>query len=284
MERTKVRGSLRRKNRKLGLNAFISFLLLAYILPLYYVVNNAFKDSTFISRQPFHITPESFSTDNLVDAFNRMDYLNSLSNSAIVLVMTMVILVISGSLAGFGITYAKNKTLNTVYLTYIALISMPLQIAMIPLMVLMRDLNLGNTHLGMALIYTAIYMPFVVFLYTGFMRSIPRDLIEAAKIDGCSPVGIYIKIYMPLLTTITGMVIILRGVSTWNDLFVPIIVVSRAHMYTLTQQLFIFSASRVGQWDLLFAGTFLSMVPLMILFLAMQKTFIKGIMSGSIKG
>jgi len=279
-----ARGSLRKKNRKIGLNILISVILLSYILPLYYVLNNAFKESVYISRQPFYLTPATFSLENITEAFRKMDFINSFTNSATVLVMSMVLLVIIGSLAGFGITYAKNRTLNTVYLTYIALISMPLQIAMVPLIMLMRDLNLGNTHLGMALIYNAIYMPFVVFLYTGFMRSIPRDLIEAAKIDGCSPVGIYVRIFMPLLTTITGMVIILRGVSTWNDLFVPLIVISRSQMYTLTQQLFIFAGSRMGQWDMVFGATVLCILPIMVLFLAMQKTFIKGIMAGSIKG
>jgi raffinose/stachyose/melibiose transport system permease protein len=193
-------------------------------------------------------------------------------------------LVIFGSLAGFGITYAKNKTLNAVYLIYIALISLPLQIAMVPLIVLMRKLGLTDTHLGMALIYSAVYLPFVVFLYTGFMRGIPRDLIEAAKIDGCNPFTMYVKIFMPLLTTITGVVVILRGVSTWNDLFVPLIVVNKAGMYTLPMKLYFFATSRQGQWHIVFGATFLCMIPIIVLFLAMQKTFIKGIMAGSIKG
>ena len=276
--------SLRRKNRKIGLNILIIFILLIYILPLYYVINNAFKESRYISAQPFLLTPATFSLDNIVEAFQRMNYIQSFANSAIVLVMTMTMLVIVGSLAGFGITYARNKTLNRVYLTYIALISLPLQIAMVPLIMLMRDLGLSNTHLGMALIYNAIYMPFVVFLYTGFMRSIPRDLIEAAKIDGCNPFGIYLRIFMPLLPTITGMVIILRGVSTWNDLFVPLIVVNRDAMYTLTMRLFIFAGSRMGQWDMVFGATVLCIIPIIALFLALQKTFVKGVMAGSIKG
>jgi len=279
-----ARGSLRRRNRKVGLNILISFILLFYIFPLYYVLNNAFKASEYISRQPFYLTPGTFSLNNITEAFNQMNYINSFYNSTVVLIMAMALLVIAGSLAGFGITYARNRTLNRFYLGYIALISMPLQIAMVPLMKLMRDFSLTNTHLGMALIYSAIYMPFVIFLYTGFMRSVPRDLIDAAKIDGCNPAGIYYRVFMPLLTTITGMVIIIRGVSAWNDLFVPLIVVSRANMYTLTQQLYVFASSRIGRWDMIFGATFLCIIPIMVLFLAMQKTFIKGIMAGSIKG
>ena len=273
-----------RKNRKIFLNIIIMAVMLLYLLPLWYVINNAFKVRRFISLQPFYLTPATFTFDNIIEAFTRMEYMSSLKNSVIVVVLTCCILVILGSLAGFGITYAKNKTLDGVYLVYIALISLPLQIAMVPLIVLMRNLGLTDTHIGMALIYNAVYLPFVVFLYTGFMRGIPRDLIEAAKIDGCNPLGIYIRVFMPLLTTITGVVIILRGVSTWNDLFVPLIVVNRSSMYTLPMKLYFFATSRQGQWHMVFGATFLCMIPIIVLFLAMQRTFIKGIMSGSIKG
>ena len=273
-----------RHKRKLGLNIVIMFFMLLYLFPLYYILNNAFKERAWISRNPFFLTPEMFTMENITEAFVRMDYTRTLYNSVVVVIMMCVILIILGSLAGFGITYANNKTLNTAYLIYIALISMPLQIAMVPLMVRLRDMGLTDTHLGMALVFNAIYLPFVVFLYTGFMRTIPRDLIEAARIDGCGAFSIYLKIFMPLLTTITGVVVILRGVSAWNDLFVPLIVVNRGNMYTLPMMLHFFATSREGASDMIFGATFLSMIPIIILFLAMQKTFIKGIMAGSIKG
>jgi len=276
--------SLHRKKGKIGLNVAIMVILLVYLLPLWYVLNNAFKERKFISSQPFFVTAQSFTFSNIAEAFQKMEYLTALRNSVYVVVLTCMMLVILGSLAGFGIVYAKTKTLNAVYLGYIALISLPLQIAMVPLIVLMRSIGLTDTHVGMALIYNAMYLPFVVFLYTGFMRSIPRDLIEAARIDGCRSFAIYIRVFMPLLTTITGMVVILRGVSTWNDLFVPLIIVNKGAMYTLPMKLYIFATSRMGQWHIVFGATFLCMIPIIALFLAMQKTFIKGIMAGSIKG
>ena len=276
--------SLKWKNRKIGLNIIIMTIMILYILPLWYILNNAFKIRKYISQQPFWVTREMFTFNNIIEAFTKMEYMSSFKNSVIVVAFTCVMLVVFGSLAGFGITYARNKTLDGVYLAYIALISLPLQIAMVPLIVLMRQLNLTDTHIAMALIYNAIYLPFVVFLYTGFMRSIPRDLIEAAKIDGCNPFSIYIRIFMPLLTTTTGVVVILRGVSTWNDLFVPLIVVNKPSMYTLPMKLYFFASSRQGQWHIVFGATFLCIIPIMVLFLVMQKTFIKGIMSGSLKG
>ena len=272
------------KNKKIGLNVVMMIIMLLYLLPLWFVVNNAFTERAYIATNPFYVTPATFTVDNVVEAFYRMDYMRALFNSSLVLVLTCAMLVILGSLAGFGITYARNKPLNTAYLIYIALISMPLQIAMVPLMVMLRNFGLTDTHLGMALVYNAIFLPFVVFLYTGFMRTIPRDLIDAAKIDGCNAFGVYLRIFMPLLTTITGVVIILRGVTAWNDLFVPLIVVNRGDMYTLPMMLHFFAAGRQGQWNILFGATFLAAIPIIILFIAMQKTFIKGIMSGSIKG
>ena len=275
--------SLRRRNRKVGLNIFLMSVMIMYLLPLWYVLNNAFKQKKYISSQPFYVTPAMFTFDNIIESFVKMGYIISFRNSVIVVALTCIILVILGSMAGFGITYAKSRALDRLYYTYIALISMPLQIAMVPLIVLLRILGLTDTHVGMAFIYNAMYLPFVVFLYTGFMRSIPRELIEAAKIDGCTPFGIYIRIFMPMLATITGIVVSMRGVSTWNDLFVPLIVVNKPSMYTLAQKLYFFASSLNAQWHIVFGATFLCVIPVIVLFLALQKTFVRSIMSGSIK-
>lgn len=276
--------STRKAGGKIALNAVMMAVALAYLLPLWYVLNNSFKVKSFISKQPFYLTAKSFTLNNIAEAFDKMEYLVAVKNSLLTTALTIIMLVIFGSLAGFGITYAKSKPLEYAYTAYVAVISIPLQIAMVPLIVMMRRIGLTDSYLGMAFIYNASYLPFIVFLYTGFMRTIPRELIDSAKIDGCGPLKIYLKIFMPLITTITGVVIIIRGVSCWNDLFVPLIVVSKPSMFTLPLKLYVFATAQEGQWHIVFGGVFLCIIPIIILFFAMQKTFIKGIMSGSIKG
>jgi raffinose/stachyose/melibiose transport system permease protein len=116
------------------------------------------------------------------------------------------------------------------------------------------------------------------------MRTIPKELPESATIDGCGPFKSYLYIYMPLLKTITGIVLILRGVAIWNDLLVPLIVISKSSLYPLTLNLYVFTTSKVGQWDMIFGGTVLVCLPIVIFFLLFQKSFIKGVLAGSVKG
>ena len=151
-------------------------------------------------------------------------------------------------------------------------------------MLLAAFMGVFGSYLGLALVYSAMFMPFIVFLYTGFMRSLPMEIMESARIDGCSYFQAYVHIYMPLLKTITGIVLVLRGVYVWNDLQVPLIVINDPAKQTLQQRLYVFAQSRIGNFDLVFAGALIVCLPMVILFLLMQKSFIKGVMAGSIKG
>ena len=274
----------RNNHVKIGAHAFLVFVALLYLLPLWYVFNNSFKENRYISSNPFFITSESFTLDNIKNAFKLLSYPTSLLNSVVTLVLSCVLLIVCGSLASFGITYANSKSLNSMYTFFVALITVPFQIAMVPLVIMLKNIGLNNSFIGVACIYSAMYLPFVIFLYTGFMRGIPNEMMESANIDGCNALKTYFYIYMPLLKTTTGIILILRGVAIWNDLLVPLIAINSPSMFTLQQKLYTFTASRVGKWDIIFGGTVLVCFPIVILFLLLQKTFIKGVMAGSVKG
>lgn len=281
-----AKSSIRRKKRLRAVlsNGGMMLVMLFYLLPFWYVLNNALKERRFISLQPFYLTAESFTLDNLVNAFQKMDYLSSFINSLITLLLSCGLFVLLGSMTAYGITIAQHKLFERAYVFFVALIALPFQVAMVPLITMLNTMHLTDSFLGLSLIYAAMFMPFVVFLYTGFMRDIPADLLESARIDGCSYPQAYLFIYMPLLKTATGIVLILRGVYVWNDLQVPLIVINSPARHTLQQKLYVFAQSRIGNFDLVFASALLVCLPLVILFLSMQKTFIRGIMSGSVKG
>jgi raffinose/stachyose/melibiose transport system permease protein len=258
--------------------------MLFYLFPLWYALNNAFKKPKFIAMHPFTLSSQSFTFDNIINSFRMLHYPIALFNSVIILILSCAMLVILGSLAAYGIVMASNKFMNNVYTLFVALISVPIQIAIVPMILVLKKLSLINSFLGVALIYSGALLPFVIFLYTGFMRTIPKELPESATIDGCGPFKSYLYIYMPLLKTITGIVLILRGVAIWNDLLVPLIVISKSSLYPLTLNLYVFTTSKVGQWDMIFGGTVLVCLPIVIFFLLFQKSFIKGVLAGSVKG
>ena len=275
----------RRKRAKVILtNGIMILIMLFYLLPFWYVINNAFKEKSYISLRPFTIRPEIFTFDSIISAFQKMNYTTTFLNSLIVLVLSCTIFVIVGSMTAYGICISGNKWLNYLYVFFVSLIALPFQAAMVPLVSLLKNLGLSESYLGLALVYSAMFMPFIVFLYTGFMRSLPMEIMESARIDGCSYFQAYVHIYMPLLKTITGIVLVLRGVYVWNDLQVPLIVINDPAKQTLQQRLYVFAQSRIGNFDLVFAGALIVCLPMVILFLLMQKSFIKGVMAGSIKG
>ncbi len=265
-------------------NGFMMLIMIFYLLPFWYVVNNAFKEKSYISLTPFTITPEIFTLENIHSAFEKMDYLSTFLNSFMVLILSCSIFIIVGSMAAYGIYIANHKGFQMLYVMFVSLIAFPFQAAMVPLVSLLRTLHLSDHFLGLALIYSAMFMPFVVFLYSGFIRSLPRELMESARIDGGSYFKIYVYIYMPLLKTVTGIILVLRGVYVWNDLQVPLIVINDSTKQTLQQRLYVFAQSRIGNFDLVFAGALLVCLPMVMLFLLMQKSFIKGVMAGSVKG
>lgn len=263
---------------------FLALVSVISAVPLYYVLLNAFKKPEFIQVEPLILTPGSFTLANLARTFRVMRYPEALMNNVILLVITCSILVVIGSMAGYAIAVSGSRVLNTYYLISVLVITVPFQIMMVPLIIIMKKTNLINNYFGTSLVYVAVSLPIVIFLYTGFMRSLPKELSEAAIVDGCGMIRTYIYIFMPLMKVVTGTVLILRGQAIWNDLLVPILTISKSSMTPLPLRLYAFASQRLTSWDLVFGGTLLCSLPVIALFLSLQKYFIHGIVAGAVKG
>jgi raffinose/stachyose/melibiose transport system permease protein len=276
-----------RARSRVGVNVVMILIVLVLVTPLWYVINNAFKVEPEILRRPLLLLPSAVTLDSVIRSFATMKYPVTFMNSAIVLSVSCLFLISLGSLAAFGIAMANSRMLNAVYIVLVAMITLPFQLAMVPLIFLLKSLGLVNTYLGIALIYTGWFLPFVVFLYTGFIRTVPRELEEAGRVDGCGLLRSFISIYIPLLKSITGTVLILRGVPIWNDLLVPIITITRSTMSTLPLRLYSFvgtPGSSAIRWNLVFGSTFIVSVPILLVFLFLQRYFVRGVVAGAVKG
>lgn len=262
----------------------LATLTLFTFMPLWYVICNAFKKKEYILRNPFFITPDTFTIDSIVRAFKVMDYPSTLLNNVIILAISSLMLIIFGSMAGFAIAITNSKILNKYYVLLIMIMTLPFQLAMVPLVSMMRKMNLINNYFGISIVFAAFSLPFAIFLYTGYMKSLPKELSEAAIIDGCNTFEAYYYIYMPLLKAVTGTIIILKGVFIWNDLLIPIVTITKSSMTPLSLKLYSFASVRLTSWDLVFAGTLLVSLPVTILFILFQGVFISGIATGAVKG
>jgi raffinose/stachyose/melibiose transport system permease protein len=280
---------LRRHRRlpRLGVNVVMIVVSLFLALPLWYVLNNAFKVEQEILRQPLVLLPSTATFANVVRAFTAMNYPLRFMNSVVILVLSCAFLVSLGILAAFGIAMARSRLLNGVYTLLVAMITLPFQLAMVPLIFMLKGLGLMNTYWGTALVYSGWFLPFVIFIYTGFMRTIPRELEEAGRVDGCGLFRSLVSIYIPLLKSVTGTVLILRGVPIWNDLLVSLITLSRSTMSTLPLKLYSFIGTYGAagtKWTLVFGGTVIVSAPILLVFLFLQRYFVRGAVAGAVKG
>jgi len=252
--------------------------------PIYYFVIGAFKQRTDIVRYPLTITSEMFTGGNFSYALDKMQFFTALRNTGAITVASLLIVIFCGSLAGFAISRVNLKIFKVYYSALIALMVVPFIGTVIPLVVQSVQLNIYNTMIGPILIHSAWQLPFSVFLYTGFMRGLPKELEEAAYIDGCSMFKVYFRIFLPLLAPVTATCCIRSGITIWNDYLVSNALLNNARMPTMMVGVRLFFGERVTEYGYAFAGVIAASLPIIVLFLSLQKYFIKGLTAGSLKG
>ncbi len=257
------------------------------LIPIYYFVIGAFKGRMDIVKFPLEVDwsmVKKVGFDNFVYAFKRMKMLDALKNTGTITLTSLAIVVACSSLAGFVIARVDRKLFKAFYTVIIALMVVPFIGCLIPVVIQSTQLGTYNTLLGCILIQAAWNLPFSVFLYAGFMRALPKELEEAAYIDGCSMMGTYFRIFLPLLAPVTATCCIRAGVGIWNDFLVSNSLLNGAQTPTLMVGVNMFFGSRKTEYGYAFAGIILASLPIVIMFLFLQKYFIKGLAAGAVKG
>jgi len=259
------------------------FTVIILSFPLYLMLVISLKTEAEILKAPFAI-PQAILLSNYLNAAKQMNLWTILPNSIIITVGALVCLLLFGSMAAYPIARMPSKFSGLLYLFFLSGLTMPFQSAMIPLYKVMKGFDLINTHHGMILLYTATTIAFTIFLYVGFMKTIPKELEEAAMIDGCNRFMSYRIIIFPLLKTITATAAIFDTMLIWNDFLKPLLFFSGTNKGTIITSVYAFQSQYDTQWGYLFASCMLASLPLLILYLTLQKYFVKGIAAGAIKG
>lgn len=276
--------SVARQKMHLPTTIFLIIYVAVSSVPLVIAAINAFKPRNEILLKPLEVNFNTITLEGIKAAFSMMNYMQALKNNIIVLVISLAVMIVFGSLMAFAVAVVDSKVLQFSYIVSILVITIPFQAIMIPIVILLKNIGLLNSFLGMSMVFAATSLPIVIFLYTGFMRSLPRELCEAAIVDGCGILRTYVSIYMPLLKAVTGTVIIIRGVSIWNDLLVCLITTSDARMTTMVYRLYSFVSNKFSRWDIVFGSSLLVSIPIIIIFIFLQKSFVRGVVAGAVKG
>lgn len=256
-------------------------IALVFIFPVYVLVNMALRPANETSS-PLVPSPQP-TFDNFVAAWEQAGLGQALLNSAVVTVSSVVLIVAISSMAAYPLARVMSKLSTTLFWVVLVGMMIPFQVALIPLYQTMRDLGLLGSVASLILFYTGSQVPFSVFLYTGFLRTLERDYEEAAALDGAGTFRTFVSIVFPLLRPITGTVIILNAITVWNDFLVPLLYLSGTPQQTVTVALYAFVGQFVSNWPVVFAGLVISVAPVLLAYFLMQKQIIKGF-AGGLKG
>jgi raffinose/stachyose/melibiose transport system permease protein len=264
---------------------FVVTLVLAIIFafPIYFNVMSAFKSNAEIMRDAIAF-PKEFYLESFKYLLTETKYPEAMLNSAILTVASIAVMVLVIPMAAYAIERNSSKWTNGVFTFFLFGMMIPFQVYMIPLFKQLKMIGLFGTLTGPILIYIAGSVGFGVLLFTSFLKGIPREIEESAEIDGCSRTGIFWKIVFPLLGPVTASMVVLQGLGIWNDFLMPMMVLPAGQAKTMIVELFYYVGEFSSRWDMIFAGTTMSLVPVLIAFLALQKYFVKGVSSGAIKG
>jgi raffinose/stachyose/melibiose transport system permease protein len=252
---------------------------LIFLFPLYVLLNISLKPLDEVADSPLGL-PKEFSLANYREAWAEASLGSALINSTVVMLISVVLLIFIGSMAAYALARRQSRLSYGLYLLFLLGIILPFQLALIPLYQLMRDLQLLGTYTSLIIFYTGHQLPFTVFLYTGFLRALPRDYEDAAFIDGASHFQAFRKIVFPLLRPVTGTVVILNAIFVWNDFLTPLLYVGGTPLQTLPVAIYSFVGQYVSQWGLVFAGLVIGITPILIVYFLLQRYIIRGFASG----
>lgn len=286
MKQTTVGG-----NRKKLINALMMagliVIFIAYMFPFVMVVINSLKQKRDIIKSPFSwlFTIKGLSFDNFVKAFTQMDFLNAFKNSLIVTVSATALVTLLAAMLAYYIVRHKNWISNMTFALMVASMIIPFQAIMIPLVSIYGGtLNILNHRLTLIFMHTGFSMAMSVFMFHGFLNgNIPIALEEAAYIDGCTHSQTFFKIVFPLLKPIISTMVILNALAFWNDFLLPSLVLTDKKLLTLPLSTYSFYGTYSADYGTIMAGLLLCVIPILVLYVALQKQIINGVVAGAVK-
>ena len=227
-----------------------------------------------------------FTLESYITAFKNMNYPMELLNSLITTGGSVLVVVVIATMAAYPIGRIKSKLARFLYVFFISGLVIPSQMVIVPVAQTFSRLRIPNTRFTPMLMFITCSLPFSVFLFTGFMKGIPVEIEEAAYIDGSSIFRRYSVIVFPLLKPAIISTVITQGLWIWNDYFYPMVFISKKAQYSLPVGMlqFLGDKENPAQWNVLFAACVLCALPLIIIFLLLQKQFVNGIAAGAVKG
>ena len=271
--------------KEIVITVAIAIFFLVFLSPIVIALSGSFRELKDTSS--YLNIFQSFSLESYRTAFEKMNYFRSLKNCVLITVISVTILLLVGSMAGYAIARLRGKMGPFFQIFFLAGMIVSAQMSIIPMYRIVNGIGIGNTIAAPICLYVTSALPFSIFLYTNFIKSgVPYALEESACIDGASVPYTFFRIVIPLTKPALVSIVITQGVPIWNDFFFGMLFLSSPEKKTLplTMLNFIGDMENATQWNMLFAACFLSAIPILIIYVFLQRYFVSGLTVGAVKG
>mgnify|MGYP001024844171 FL=1 len=270
-----------RKIWHVSANILSVIISLIVLIPLVVLFVNSFKTSAEANQMTLSL-PEKWMFENYATVIEQGKLVTSFFNGLLYATGSVIVIIIVVSLAAFVISRNMKGTNRFLYYFIISGIAMPIN--NVSLMKVMQAFHLVNTRFGIILLYAAINIPLSLFLAYGFVETIPREIDEAAVIDGCTPWQLFTRIIAPLLKPIVSTLFVLDFMAIWNDFTMPLYYLNNSAKWPMTLAVYNFFGAFQNSWNLVAADIMLTLLPVLIVFIVGQKYIVGGVSAGSVKG
>ncbi|RVT80825.1 carbohydrate ABC transporter permease [Agrobacterium sp. CNPSo 2736] len=267
---------------KISIYLTVIVVTIVMLLPFAWMLSASLKLSRDVFAFPIEWIPSQPRWENYVEIWTKIPLALFIYNTSKLTIIVTLLQLLTSSFAAYAFAKLHFPYKNTLFLGYIATIAMPWQVYMVPQFLLMREFGLNNTHL--ALIFLQAFTAFGVFLMRQFYMSIPNELCEAARIDGMNEYQIWAKIMLPLSKPALSTLTIFTFVTTWNDFMGPMIYLTKTELKTIQIGLRMFISQYSAEYGLIMAASVVALVPVLVVFLALQRFFVEGVASTGLKG
>jgi raffinose/stachyose/melibiose transport system permease protein len=253
------------------------------VVPVVYAVLGGFRDAPQLAADPVGL-PDPWVWTNYTETLTSEAFWQQLRNSVVVAALTTIVVVFFGALAAFVIARREFPGREVAYTVFTLGLLFPVTVAILPLLILVRDLGLLDNPLGLALPEAAFGLPLTIIILRPFFRSIPMELEDAASIDGCGPLGFFFRILLPLSRPVLVTVAMLAIVASWNQFLLPLVLLSDAETWTLPLGLTNFSTQYTTDTARILAYTTLALIPALVFYVFAERQLVGGLTTGGVKG
>ncbi len=258
-------------------------IALLFLVPFYFLLVNSVKSFAEILLDAAAL-PTKLVWGNYSKAWKVMDFPRAFGNSLFITIISNLGITVISSMCAYRFVRHPTRMNNILFALFVAAMVIPFQSIMIPLMKVGSWFHLLDSRLGLFVCYLGFGVSMSIFLFHGFVKSIPLEIEESAVVDGCTPYGVFWRIVFPLLKPMTVTIIILNSLWIWNDFLLPSLLLGRAELRTIPLSTFSFFGQYTKQWDLALAALVMGIAPIVVFFLSLQRHIIEGITAGSVKG